>query len=85
MLAPLGAGCGHHHGGGGVTDERASFSLALDPADQLVDVVGLLNAYHDLRPDAAEPARVSFGTSGHRGSSLARTFNEARAGNAGDL
>ena len=46
-------------------------------ADQLVDVVGLLNAYHDLRPDAAEPAqRVSFGTSGHRGSSLARTFNE---------
>jgi phosphoglucomutase len=47
-------------------------------ADQLVDVVGLLNAYHDLRPDAADPAqRVSFGTSGHRGSSLARTFNEA--------
>ena len=46
-------------------------------ADQLVDVVGLRNAYHDLRPDAAEPAqRVSFGTSGHRGSSLARTFNE---------
>jgi phosphoglucomutase len=47
-------------------------------ADQLVDVVGLLDAYHDLRPDAADPAqRVSFGTSGHRGSSLARTFNEA--------
>jgi phosphoglucomutase len=46
-------------------------------ADQLVDVVGLLNAYYDLRPDAADPAqRVSFGTSGHRGSSLARTFNE---------
>ena len=26
------------------------------PADQLVDVVGLLNAYHDLHPDAADPA-----------------------------
>ena len=47
-------------------------------ADQLVDVVGLLNAYHDLRPDLTDPAqRVSFGTSGHRGSSTARTFNEA--------
>jgi phosphoglucomutase len=47
-------------------------------ADQLVDVVGLLNAYHDLHPDPADPAqRVSFGTSGHRGSSTARTFNEA--------
>jgi phosphoglucomutase len=48
------------------------------PADQLVDVVGLLNAYHDLQPDPADPAqRVSFGTSGHRGSSTVRTFNEA--------
>lgn len=48
------------------------------PPDQLIDVSGLLKAYHDLRPDAADPAqRVSFGTSGHRGSSLARTFNEA--------
>jgi phosphoglucomutase len=47
-------------------------------ADQLVDVVGLLNAYHDLDPDPADPAqRVAFGTSGHRGSSIARTFNEA--------
>jgi phosphoglucomutase len=48
------------------------------PADQLPDIVGLLNAYHDVCPDAADPAqRVSFGTSGHRGSSLTRTFNEA--------
>jgi phosphoglucomutase len=47
-------------------------------ADQLVDVVGLLNAYHDFHPDPANAAqRVSFGTSGHRGSSTARTFNEA--------
>jgi phosphoglucomutase len=47
-------------------------------SDQRINVVGLLNAYHDLRPDAADPAqRVSFGTSGHRGSSLVCTFNEA--------
>jgi phosphoglucomutase len=48
------------------------------PADQLVDVGELLDDYFDQSPDAADPAeRVSFGTSGHRGSSLARTFNEA--------
>jgi phosphoglucomutase len=46
--------------------------------DQLVDVVGLLNAYHDLHPDPDDPGqRVSFGTSGHRGSSIACSFNEA--------
>ena len=48
------------------------------PPDQLVDIGALLKAYHDVRPDTANPAqRVNFGTSGHRGSSLARTFNEA--------
>jgi phosphoglucomutase len=48
------------------------------PDDQLVDVVGLLNAYHDLHPDPDDPGQgVSFGTSGHRGSSIARRFNEA--------
>ena len=48
------------------------------PADQLVDVAELLDDYFEQSPDAADPAeRVSFGTSGHRGSSLARTFNEA--------
>jgi len=47
-------------------------------SDQLVDVVALVNAYHDFHPDPADPAqRVSFGTSGHRGSSIARRFNEA--------
>ena len=39
----------------------------------LVDVDRLLAAYHE-RPDPA--SRVAFGTSGHRGSSLAGTFNE---------
>src|SRR3954468_2452676 len=48
-----------------------------DPAD-LVDVDALIGAYYDERPDPAEPGqRVAFGTSGHRGTSTARTFNEA--------
>ena len=53
--------------------------LAGKPAPQslLVDVVRLRAAYVDLRPDPAVPAqRVAFGTSGHRGSSFARSFNE---------
>jgi phosphoglucomutase len=51
---------------------------ALAPADQLVNVPELLDAYPGRQPDPEEPGqRVSFGTSGHRGSSLAGTFNEA--------
>jgi phosphoglucomutase len=47
------------------------------PTSILVDVPKLLAAYVDLKPDPAEPSqRVSFGTSGHRGSSLERSFNE---------
>src|SRR6476469_4781083 len=46
--------------------------------EDLVDVEALLAAYGDDAPDPSDPAqRVSFGTSGHRGSSLKRTFNEA--------
>jgi phosphoglucomutase len=48
-----------------------------DPAE-LVDVDALIGAYFDERPDPAVAGeRVSFGTSGHRGTSTARTFNEA--------
>jgi phosphoglucomutase len=48
-----------------------------DPAS-LVDVDRLIAAYHELRPDPSVPAqRVAFGTSGHRGSSLTASFNEA--------
>ncbi len=44
----------------------------------LVDVPRLMTAYYTRRPDASVPVqRVAFGTSGHRGSSLASTFNEA--------
>src|SRR4029453_8009994 len=46
--------------------------------DRLVDVVGLLNAYHDLHPDADDPGhRVSLGPRGQRGPSIAGSFNEA--------
>ncbi|WP_017462068.1 phosphoglucomutase (alpha-D-glucose-1,6-bisphosphate-dependent) [Dyella ginsengisoli] len=48
------------------------------PASILVDVPQLLAAYADLVPDPADPSqRVAFGTSGHRGSSLQRSFNAA--------
>jgi phosphoglucomutase len=46
--------------------------------DDLIDVDALIAAYYDERPDPSEETqRVSFGTSGHRGSASARTFNEA--------
>jgi len=43
----------------------------------LVDVPRLVTAYYSERPDPAVRAqRVAFGTSGHRGSALTRSFNE---------
>jgi phosphoglucomutase len=46
------------------------------PAD-LVDVAKLVTAYYTEHPDPADPGqRVSFGTSGHRGSAFRRSFNE---------
>ncbi len=45
--------------------------------EDLVDVARLVTAYYALHPDPADPdQRVAFGTSGHRGSSLATAFNE---------
>jgi phosphoglucomutase len=49
------------------------------PATQadLVDVPRLVTAYYAEHPDPADPAqRVAFGTSGHRGSALRRSFND---------
>jgi phosphoglucomutase len=47
------------------------------PGDLLVDVPRLLSAYYDTHPEPEDPAQaVSFGTSGHRGSSLKGSFNE---------
>jgi phosphoglucomutase len=57
------------------TDVRAG-----QPADPtiLVDIDRLLAAYYEQAPDPAVPAeRIAFGTSGHRGSSLRTSFNEA--------
>ena len=46
------------------------------PSD-LVDVPKLITAYYEDRPDPQVPEqRVAFGTSGHRGSSFDRSFNE---------
>lgn len=48
------------------------------PASVLVDVAKLLAAYYELKPDPQTPAqRLSFGTSGHRGSSFDCSFNES--------
>ncbi len=48
------------------------------PAELLVDVPRLITAYYSESPDPAVPAqRVAFGTSGHRGSALRNSFNEA--------
>ncbi len=48
------------------------------PRSLLVNVPRLITAYFSLVPDPAIAAqRVSFGTSGHRGSAFATTFNEA--------
>ena len=45
--------------------------------EMLVDVAALLHAYHTQMPDPAVAAqRVAFGTSGHRGCSFERSFNE---------
>jgi phosphoglucomutase len=48
------------------------------PPAMLVNIPRLITAYFSERPDASDPAqRVTFGTSGHRGSALKRSFNEA--------
>jgi phosphoglucomutase len=48
------------------------------PASMLVDIGRLGAAYHTEKPDLEIPAQlVAFGTSGHRGSSFKRSFNES--------
>ncbi len=47
------------------------------PKSILANIPRLVSAYYTHQPDVSDPAqRVSFGTSGHRGSSLKRSFNE---------
>jgi phosphoglucomutase len=57
-----------------MADPRAGQPAA--PGD-LVNVAKLVTAYYIVHPDPGEVAqRVSFGTSGHRGSAFTATFNE---------
>jgi phosphoglucomutase len=58
-----------------MSDSRAG--QPAEPSD-LVDLPHLVTAYYTDAPDPGEPTQqVLFGTSGHRGSSLDRAFNEA--------
>ncbi len=57
-----------------MNDPRAGQKAA--PSD-LVDVAALVTAYFTVHPDPEDPGqRVSFGTSGHRGSAFNAAFNE---------
>lgn len=48
------------------------------PKNQLIDVAQLIGSYYEQRIDAnIETQSVSFGTSGHRGNALNKSFNEA--------
>lgn len=50
----------------------------LAQASDLTNIAQLTSAYYVYEPDPRKAAeKVSFGTSGHRGSSLKRSFNEA--------
>jgi len=58
----------------------ALHELAGKPAPRsiLTSIPRLVAAYYTVRPDPEDPEqRVSFGTSGHRGTALQGTFNEA--------
>jgi len=64
----------------GILGAMAISEEAGRPADpsMLVDLAGLEAAYYERRPDAHTAGeQVAFGTSGHRGSSLTTSFNEA--------
>jgi phosphoglucomutase len=63
-----------------VTDQQRISPLAGRPAPKelLIDVARLEREYYGRKPDMSDPTeRVSFGTSGHRGSSLRGSFMEA--------
>ena len=63
--------------GAGQNEQAGKPGQRLAP-NQLVDLDRLRAAYYDVRPDPSVSAqRIAFGTSGHRGSALAASFNEA--------
>jgi len=60
------------------TDTEFNTPGHLPSFDRLVDVPRLVTAFYSRHPDVANPSeRVSFGTSGHRGSALNTSFNYA--------
>jgi phosphoglucomutase len=60
------------------TDALLNTPGHLASPDRLVDLPCLVTAFYAKHPDPENPAqRVSFGTSGHRGSSLTTSFNYA--------
>jgi phosphoglucomutase len=57
--------------------EKSPLAGKQAPQELLIDIPPLITAYYTEKPDPDEPKhRVSFGTSGHRGSSLEGAFNE---------
>ncbi len=55
-----------------------SLAGKLVPKKELINVALLVSAYYELIPDSfSENEKVTFGTSGHRGSALKKSFNEA--------
>jgi len=61
-----------------MTEPTAAPAARRPTPDMLVDVDRLIGAYYDEHPDPSNPAQaVSFGTSGHRGTSLTGTFTES--------
>jgi phosphoglucomutase len=63
-----------------MTQSAQTSSLAGKPAtkEMLVDLGRLEQEYYQREPDLGDPDQlVSFGTSGHRGSSFAGTFTDA--------
>ena len=65
-------------GGGGPPTANSPLAGKPAPRDILVNIPRLVSAYYTQTPDAHVPEQqVAFGTSGHRGSSLQSSFNEA--------
>lgn len=57
---------------------RSSLAGHRAPAEMHIDVDRLIAIYYEHQPDVSDPAQqVSFGTSGHRGSSEDGSFSEA--------
>ncbi len=67
-----------HNASGGSVGSLHPLAGKPAPAAQLIDLALLEREYYERLPDPGDPRQlVSFGTSGHRGSSLHGTFTEA--------